>query len=81
MRTFNITVNGKTYVVDVDEQGVPASRGPAAAPAPAPTPAPAPAPAPAAAPAAQGGTPVKAGVRSSRSLLCPDRKLLPAIPS
>lgn len=54
MRTFNITVNGKTYVVDVDEQGVPASRGPA----------PAPAPAPAAAPAAsaQGGTPVKAGV-------------------
>ena len=60
MRTFNITVNGKTYVVDVDEQGVPASRGPVAAPAPAPTPAPA--PAPAAAPAAQGGTPVKAGV-------------------
>ena len=35
MRTFHITVNGKTYVVDVDEQGVPASRGqvPAAAPA------------------------------------------------
>jgi len=62
MRTFNITVNGKTYVVDVDEQGVPASRGPAPAPAAAPAPAPAPAPAAAPAASAQGGTPVKAGV-------------------
>ena len=55
MRTFHITVNGKTYVVDVDEQGVPASRG--QVPAPAPVAAPAPAPAPAA-----SGKPVKAGV-------------------
>ena len=59
MRTFHITVNGKTYVVDVDEQGVPASRGQVPAPAAAPVPAPAPVAAPA--PAASG-TPVKAGV-------------------
>ena len=57
MRTFHITVNGKTYVVDVDEQGVPESRGQIPAQAPAPAPAPAPA-----APAGQGSTPVKAGV-------------------
>lgn len=64
MRTFHITVNGKTYVVDVDEQGVPESRGQVPAAAPAPVPASAPAPTPAAAPAAaaQGGTPIKAGV-------------------
>lgn len=61
MRTFHITVNGKTYVVDVDEQGVPASRGQVPAPAAAPAPAPAPAAAPAPAPAASG-KPVKAGV-------------------
>ncbi len=61
MRTFHITVNGKTYVVDVDEQGVPASRGQVPAPAAAPAPVAAPAPAPAPAPAASG-KPVKAGV-------------------
>ena len=60
MRTFHITVNGKTYVVDVDEQGVPESRGQVPAPAPAAAPAPATAPAPA--PAGQGSLPVKAGV-------------------
>ncbi len=65
MRTFNITVNGQTYVVDVEEVGASA---PAAAPvrAAAPVAAPvsaAPAAAPkAAAPAAPvaGGEPVKA---------------------
>ena len=62
MRTFHITVNGKTYVVDVDEQGVPENRGQVPAPAPAAAPAPAPAPAAAAAPAGQGSLPVKAGV-------------------
>ena len=62
MRTFHITVNGKTYVVDVDEQGVPESRGQVPAQAPAAAPAPAPAPAAAAAPAGQGSLPVKAGV-------------------
>lgn len=55
MRKFNISVNGKTYEVDVEEirDGVPvATPAPAAAPAaPAAAPAPA-APAPAAAPSA-----------------------------
>lgn len=47
MKKFNITVNGQTYAVEVEEVG-----GAAAAPAPrAAAPAPAPAPAPAAAPA------------------------------
>lgn len=55
MRKFNITVNGKTYEVDVEEVGGVAS-APVAAPAPAPASAPAPAPkaAPAAAPKATG---------------------------
>lgn len=60
MRTYNITVNGQTYVVDVEEVGAPA---PAAAPvAAAPVAAPAAAPAPAADPAAPvaGGNSVKA---------------------
>ena len=49
MKRFNITVNGVTYDVAVEEAGV-SSPAPAAAPAPAPAAAPAPAPAPAAAP-------------------------------
>ena len=70
MRTFNITVNGQTYVVDVEEVGGAVSAAPvrAAAPVAAPVAAPAAAPAadPAAAPKAAapapvaGGTPVKA---------------------
>ena len=63
MRKFNITVNGKTYEVDVEEIGGVAQSAPvsapvapvAAAPAPAPAPAPAAAPAPAPAPAAPAG--------------------------
>ena len=73
MRTFNITVNGQTYVVDVEEVGgavtaapvratAPVAAAPVAAPA-APVAAPAaPAAAPAApkaAPAVAGGEPVK----------------------
>lgn len=53
MRKFNITVNGKTYEVDVEEVGgvsAPAPR-PAAAPVAAPAPVSKPAPTPAAAPA------------------------------
>lgn len=50
MKRFNVTVNGKTYDVAVEELGADASAPVAAAPAA--TPAPAPAPAPAAAPAA-----------------------------
>lgn len=51
MRKFNITVNGKTYEVDVEEVGGVQS-APAAAPAAPAAPAPAAAPAPKAAPAA-----------------------------
>lgn len=51
MRKFNITVNGKTYEVDVEEVG----GAPSVAPAPAPKAA-APAPAPKAAPAAPKAT-------------------------
>lgn len=65
MRKFNITVNGKTYEVDVEEIGggvanvspVVTQAAPVQA-APAPTPAPAPAPAPSA--SKGSGTPVKA---------------------
>ena len=50
MKKYNITVNGTTYAVEVEELGgAPVSAAAAAAPAPAP--AAAPAPAPAAAPA------------------------------
>ncbi len=56
MKTYNITVNGVSYVVDVEEVGA-GTAAPVAAPAPAPAAAPAPkaAPAPAAAPKAAGG--------------------------
>ena len=53
MRKFNITVNGKTYAVDVEEVGGVQTSAPAPAPAPAPAAAPkaaVPAPAPKAAP-------------------------------
>ncbi len=62
MRKFNITVNGTSYEVEVEEVG--ASAAPAAAPAPKAAPAAAPAPAPKAAPApapkAADGTKVNA---------------------
>ena len=59
MKKYNITVNGNTYEVDVEEVGgapevkavQAAAPVPQAAPAPRPAPAPAPAPAPKAAPA------------------------------
>lgn len=56
MKRFNITVNGKSYDVAVEEVGgaAPVQAAPAAAPAPAP------AAAPSAAPAAGNGAPVKA---------------------
>ena len=64
MRTFNITVNGQTYVVDVEEVGGVQTAAPvrAAAPAAAAPVAAAPAAAPKAAAAAPvaGGEPVKA---------------------
>lgn len=63
MRKFNITVNGKTYEVDVEEIGGAVQSAPVApvapvtpaqAPVQAQAPAPAPAPAPAQAPAGEG---------------------------
>lgn len=51
MRKFNVTVNGETFAVEVEEAGSVASAPKAAAPAPTAAPAAAPAPAPAAAPA------------------------------
>lgn len=53
MRKFNVTVNGKTYAVEVEEDG--AMSAPVAASAPAPAPVAAPAAKP-----AVSGTPVKA---------------------
>ncbi len=53
MRKFNVTVNGKSYAVEIEETA--AASAPVAAPAAAPAPAPAPAPAKA---APAGGTPV-----------------------
>lgn len=63
MRQFKITVNGKAYDVQVEENGAPVASAPTAPAAPAPVAAPAAASAPAAsaAPAAAGeGTPVEA---------------------
>ncbi len=56
MKKFNITVNGSSYAVEVEEVGGAVASAPApraAAPAAAPAPAPAPAPAAPAAPAAK----------------------------
>ena len=53
MKTYNITVNGVTYTVSVEEVGATAS-APVAAPAPAAAPAPVAAPAAAPAPAKSG---------------------------
>ncbi|MDO5490813.1 MAG: biotin/lipoyl-containing protein [Bacillota bacterium] len=58
MKKYNITVNGTTYAVEVEEAGGAAAPTPAAAArpaAPAPVAAPAPAAKPAAAPAGGGG--------------------------
>ena len=63
MRTFNITVNGQTYVVDVEEVGGVQTAAPVRAAAPvaaAPVAAPAAAPKAAAAASVAGGDPVKA---------------------
>lgn len=58
MKKYNVTVNGTTYEVVVEETGS-AAAAPAAVSAPAPAPAPA-APAPAAAPAAPAPAPAAA---------------------
>lgn len=63
MRKFNITVNGKTYEVDVEEVG----GAPSAAPAPAPAAAPKAAPAPKAVPAA----PKQTGSMGAKKVVAP----------
>ncbi len=60
MRTYNITVNGQTYVVDVEEVGAPAPAAAPVAAAPVAAPAAAPAAAPVAAAPVAGGESVKA---------------------
>ena len=66
MKKFNVTVNGKSYVVEVEEVGVanvaaPAARAAAPATVAAPKAAPAPAAVPAAAPKAAAPVPAGAG--------------------
>ena len=70
MKTLRITVNGKTYDVQVEEtNGTPApASAPASAPVSAPAPAPAPAPTPAPAPAP---APVKAAPGAGEEIKCP----------
>jgi len=70
MKRFNVTVNGVSYDVTVEEIGGAAPVAPVAAPVAAPAPAAAPAapvaaPAPAAAPAAAGATAVKAPLQGT----------------
>ncbi len=60
MKNYNVTVNGVTYTVTVEEIADGAVSAPAAAPAPAPVAAPAPAVAPKAAAPAAAGEAVKA---------------------
>ena len=64
MRKFNITVNGTTYEVDVEEVGGVSYQAPAAPVAAAPVAA---APAPAAAPAAPQAAPAAAGSASVKA--------------
>ena len=66
MKTYNITVNGVTYTVDVEEVG--ATSAPAAAPAAAPVAAPA---APKAAPAAPKAAPKASGTAGAVSVKAP----------
>lgn len=69
MRKFNVTVNGRTYAVEVEEIGG-AAVAPVAAPV-APAPAPQAAPAPAPAPKAAGaGEPVKTQMPGLVKKLC-----------
>lgn len=62
MRKFNITVNGKTYEVDVEEVG----GAPSAAPAPAPV-----AAAPKAAPKAAPAAPKQTGSMGAKKVVAP----------
>ncbi len=70
MKTYNITVNGVTYTVEVEEIGSVAS-APVAAPAPAATPAPAASPAPKAASAAPKAAPKASGAAGAVAIKAP----------
>lgn len=66
MKTYNVTVNGVTYAVQVEEVG--AAAAPAAATAPAAAPAPA---APAAAPTAPATAPKATGAQGATAVKAP----------
>ena len=70
MKKYNVTVNGITYEVEIEESGVAASAPAASVATPASAPAPAPAAAPAPAPEA-APTPAPAGTKGSISVLAP----------
>ena len=70
MKKYNVTVNGITYEVEIEESGVAASAPAASVATPASVPAPAPAAAPAPAPEA-APTPAPAGTKGSISVLAP----------
>ena len=71
MRKFNITVNGKTYEVDVEEVGGVSAPAPAVAPAPATATAPAAAAAPEAAPAPAKTAPAASGSMGANKITAP----------
>ena len=73
MKKFNITVNGKSYEVEVEEIGGVMSSAPVARPVATPVAAPVAAPAPAAAPSAPAAKPA-AALRQHR--LLEERQLL-----
>ncbi|MBQ5321442.1 MAG: acetyl-CoA carboxylase biotin carboxyl carrier protein subunit [Oscillospiraceae bacterium] len=70
MKKYNVTVNGITYEVEIEESGVAASAPAASVATPASVPAPAPAAAPAPAPEA-APAPAPAGTKGSISVLAP----------
>lgn len=70
MKTYNITVNGVTYTVEVEEVGATAA-APAAVAAPAAAPVAAPTAAPAAAPKAAPAAPKASGVAGAVSVKAP----------
>lgn len=69
MKTYNITVNGVTYTVEVEE--ISAGAAPVSVAAPVSTPAPVSAPAPAAAPAAPKATPKSSGAAGAVTVKAP----------
>ena len=71
MKTYNITVNGVTYTVEVEEVGATATAPVAPVAAPVAAPAPTAAPAPAAAPKAPAAAPKASGAAGAVSVKAP----------